>query len=64
MERALAGLDGVTRVSVDLDKGEASLEVEGTAPLEAMESAVRGQVILSRARGVLARVPFLGRGTP
>lgn len=38
------------------------VEVEGDLPLKAIEGAVQGQVILARARWLLARVPFLGRG--
>jgi K(+)-stimulated pyrophosphate-energized sodium pump len=52
---------GVTKVSVDMTRAEASLEAEATTPLEVMEGAVHGQVILSGARGVLARVPLLGK---
>ncbi len=64
MERALAGLKGVSKVKVNLDRGEASLEAEATTPLEAMEAAVRGQVILAWARGFLAKVPLLGKRAP
>jgi len=46
---------------VSLERGEAFLEGEGSLPLEVMEGAIRGQVILARARWLFARLPFLGR---
>lgn len=62
MRRALAGLHGVATASVDLERGKAIVETDSTTPVEAMEGAVHGQVILWWARWLLARLPFLGRG--
>lgn len=62
MRAALEGLSGVEAADVDLQTGTATLRVgAGLAAEEAVE-AVQGKVILSWARGLLARLPFLGRG--
>ncbi|MFQ6019743.1 MAG: heavy-metal-associated domain-containing protein [Dehalococcoidia bacterium] len=62
MRGALAGLHGVAKASVDLERGVATLEADPTTPAEAMERAVHGRVILWWARSLLARLPFLGKG--
>jgi hypothetical protein len=59
---ALAGLHGVAKVSVDLERGTATVDTDASTPPEAMERAVHGQVILWWARSLLARLPLLGKG--
>jgi hypothetical protein len=56
VRRALEGLASVARASVDLESGEAIIEVSAEiSPAELVE-AVEGRVILSWARGALARL--------
>jgi hypothetical protein len=54
----------VAKASVDLKRGKATLEADSATPVEAIEGAVHGQVILWWARSLLARLPFLGKGKP
>jgi len=61
VRRALEGLAGVNRATVDLDSGEATAEVSGRVSSEELVEAVRGKVILSWARAALAR---LSRDSP
>lgn len=56
VRRALEGLDAVRRAEVDLDSGEALVELSGPVSAEQMVRAVEGKVILSWARGALARL--------
>ncbi len=51
-------------MEVSLERGEAIVEALAAATPQAMEKAVKGKVILSWARWLLARVPLLGRGAP
>ncbi len=55
MRGALEGLHGVDRAEVDLASGEAKVDVSGEVSAEELVEAVQGKVILSWARGVLAR---------
>ena len=55
MRRALEGLHGVDRAEVDLASGEARVEISAEVTGEELVEAVQGKVILSWARGVLAR---------
>ncbi len=55
MRRALEGLHGVDRAEVDLESGEAKVDVSGEVSAEELVEVVQGKVILSWARGVLAR---------
>ena len=55
MRRALEGLHGVDRAVVDLASGEAKVDVSGEVSAEELVEAMQGKVILSWARGVLAR---------
>ncbi len=55
MRRALEGLNGVDRAKVYLESGEAKVDVSGEVSAEELVEAVQGKVILSWARGVLAR---------
>ncbi len=55
VRRALEGLHGVDLAEVDLASGEAKVDVSGEVRAEELVEAVRGKVILSWARGVLAR---------
>ncbi|MDG1573383.1 heavy metal translocating P-type ATPase [Robiginitalea sp. M366] len=42
VQAALEGVDGVSRALVDLETGEAVLEMEGHIPLETLQQAVKG----------------------
>ena len=42
VEGALAAVTGITRAEVDLEKGEAVLEMETHVPLETLQEAVKG----------------------
>lgn len=61
MRRALEGLEGVDRVEVDLASGEAVVDVGGEMINEELVKAVKGKVILSWARDLLARPRWGGR---
>ncbi len=56
MRRALEGLAGVARATVDLESGEATVEVNGEVSQQELAEAVEGKVILSWARDALARL--------
>ncbi len=66
MRQALEGLRGVQEATVDLETGVVTVRTEAGVVAEATitATAVEGKVILSWARGLLARVPFLGRRQP
>ncbi|HEU4758777.1 MAG TPA: heavy metal-associated domain-containing protein [Dehalococcoidia bacterium] len=64
MRAALAGLPGVEAADVDLRAGAATVVAAPDLPAERAVEAVRGRVILSWARGFLARVPVPGRRSP
>jgi len=64
VQRALEGLRGVQAARVDLDTGEVLVATETDADTGDMAQAVEGLVILAWARGLLARIPFLGRRQP
>ncbi len=55
VRRALEGLHGVDRAEVDLESGEATVDVSGKVSAEELVEAVQGKVILSWARGFMAR---------
>ena len=42
VEQALSGVKGVTRAVVDLEKGEATVEMDAHIPLEVLQQAVQG----------------------
>ena len=56
MQRALEGLDGVHGAKVELASGEATVEVGAEVAGELLEKAVRGTVIISWARDILAHL--------
>ena len=64
MRRALEGLRGVQEATVDLETGVVAVRTEAGVVAEATITAVEGKVILSWARGLLARVPRRGGGKP
>ncbi len=64
MQRALEGLRGVREAKVDLDTGEVLVQTAADADTGGMAQAVERLVILAWARGLLARIPFLGRRQP
>ena len=55
MRRALEGRAGVNAAHVDLASGEATVKVSNRVSGEELVQAAEGKVILSWARGVLAR---------
>ena len=57
VEKALAGVEGVESVSVDLKKKEAA--IEGTASLEALIAAVEDAGYDAKAAGAKAKKPLL-----
>jgi hypothetical protein len=54
----------VERAEVDLESGVARVFTRGDLPWEALQTAVQGKVILSGLRGLLSRVPLVGRRNP
>ena len=60
MRRALEGLAGVHGASVDVESGEATVEVSGGTSEQELVEAVEGKVILSWARDALARLSRQG----
>jgi copper chaperone CopZ len=56
VRRALEGLDSIARAAVDLESGEAIVEVNAKVPPAELVEAVEDKVILSWARGALARL--------
>ena len=61
MRAALAGLPGVESAEVDLETGSVTVVAPADLPAGQAIEAVGGRVILSSARGMLARVPIPGR---
>ena len=61
MQRALEGLGGVKRATVDLKTGVATVETAGDVRDDELVRAVEGRVVLHRLRGILSRAPFVGR---
>ncbi len=64
MRAALEGLPGVTEAEVDLQTEMATVRARGGLAADDAVEAVRSKVLLSWARGLLARAPFLGRRPP
>lgn len=56
VRRALEGVAGVERAEMDLATGRATVQVRGQVDGRELMSAVEGKVVLSWARGVLARL--------
>ncbi len=61
MKAALEGLPGVMSADVDLERGMATVKSDCPIEAELAIEAVRGKVILSWGRSLLARTPFLGK---
>jgi len=55
-------LPGVQAADVDLDAGTATVVADGPLEPQRAADAVRGRVIFSWARGLLARLPVPGKG--
>ncbi len=64
LRAGLAGLPSVEGADVDLKTGKATVRADAGLTAEEAIEAVQDKVILSWARGILARIPFLGRRQP